>query len=240
MPNPLTQLNRFFDAATEQTLSGSDQLIYLHLFNKFNRAHWTETISVRDAELLELCRLYDTNGKPSSINIIRNAKSRLKAKGFIDFTAGKGNKPTEYRLIPLHPVDTPVDTPADTPVDTSANSYIRVREDVPDVKTLSSSSARARASEPTGVDELADFWTELQGGRLTFEHLSELERLIDRHGVDWVKAAMREASDANGNRYGLSFKLFRAVVNRRLKPKEVKANGYRYHAPTDDFDFAAD
>ena len=124
MFSPLRQLNRFFDEATEKTLSGSDQLVYLHLFNKFNRAHWTETILVRDAELLELCRLYDTNGKPSSIKAIRNARARLKAKGFIDFTAGKGNNPTEYRLIPLHPVDTPV-TPRRIPIYACAKTLRR-------------------------------------------------------------------------------------------------------------------
>ncbi len=54
MFKPLSQLNQFFKLAPEKTLSGSDQLVYLHLFNKFNQAHWTETILVRDAELLEL------------------------------------------------------------------------------------------------------------------------------------------------------------------------------------------
>ena len=212
MFKPLTQLNRFFDKATEQTLSGSDQLIYLHLFNKFNRAHWTETISVRDAELLELCRLYDTNGKPSSIETIRNAKARLKAKGFIDFTAGKGNKPTEYRLIDLAPADTPADTPADR----SANSIIRVREDVKTLDINSSSSARAREK----IDEAQEHWELIKGGRLTFEHLSELQVLIDKHGLEWLKARMTEASDANGNSHGLSMKFFRAFIKRYLKGGE--------------------
>ena len=51
MDKPLVQLNKFFELAAERKLSGSDQLVYLHLFNAFNRAHWTETLRVMDRQL---------------------------------------------------------------------------------------------------------------------------------------------------------------------------------------------
>lgn len=135
---PLNQLNSFFELSSEKTLSGSDQLVYLHLFNKFNRAHWTETILVDDAELQKLINWYESNGKPASVETVRKAKQRLKKKGFIDFKSGKGVTATEYRLIQLYPNDTPADTPYHTPNDTpyhsSASSNLHVREDVEDSK----------------------------------------------------------------------------------------------------------
>ena len=178
MFNPLTHLNRFFDLATEQTLSGSDQLVYLHLFNKFNRAHWTETILVRDAELLELCRLYEPNGKPASIETIRNAKARLKKKGLIDFTAGKGNSPTRYSLPCLYPTDTPTDTPR--------NPYIRVREDVKtlDVKTLKEEGG-------AGAREIWEVFTGEMQRPSTASERYELVALVEKHGFAKVAAALK-------------------------------------------------
>lgn len=116
----LTQLNYFFRLATERKLSGSDQLMYLHIFMKFNQAHWTETLRIKDAELKDLMRLYDSNGKPTSIDTVRRGRQRLKNKGFIDVKTGDGLEP-EYQLPCLYP--------ADTPADTFAAPYIRVRED---------------------------------------------------------------------------------------------------------------
>ena len=223
MFKPLTQLNRFFELATERKLAGSDQLVYLHLFNKFNRAHWSDSISVRDAELFELCRLYDTNGKPASMNAIRNAKARLKGKGFIDFTSGKGENPTEYRLIVFDtPVDTPANTPMDTPVDTpadlGASSYIRVREDVKDVKTIiqENQSARARACVNTEndeypIDKLLDEWERSGGSKLNSVIVSELDALLKKPGntLELLTAACKLSAKKNNNsNYGYSFEFF--------------------------------
>ena len=153
---PLNQLNSFFELASEKTLSGSDQLVYLHLYNKFNRAHWTETILVDDAELLKLINWYESNGKPASVATVRKAKQRLKKKGFIDFTSGSGSNVTEYRLIKLYPVDTPVDTPIDTPIDTPVDTLRRsnntcAKEDVEDVKTFLKPQTPARANSKNSV-----------------------------------------------------------------------------------------
>ena len=113
MFNPLSQLNYFFRLATERKFSGSDKLLWLHLFNLFNRQHWPETLRIKDAELKDLLRLYDTTGKPASIDVVRRGRQRLKSKGFIDFTSGDGFEP-EYRLPFLYPADTPADTPFGT------------------------------------------------------------------------------------------------------------------------------
>ena len=82
-------------------LNGSDQLVYLHLFNLFNNHRWCESFTVEDAKLQSLIRLHDISGKPSSIETVRRAKQRLKAKGFIDFKRAQG-KASTYNLIQLY------------------------------------------------------------------------------------------------------------------------------------------
>lgn len=144
---PLSQYNAFFKLALERTLCGIDQLVGLHIENKFNQAHWAETIQVEDAELLKLICWYDKTGKPTSIDTIRKAKARLKKKGFIDFEPGKGNRPTEYRLIRLYPTDTPADTPTNTPADLGVVSYTRMREDVKDFKDFKDREDDGRVRE---------------------------------------------------------------------------------------------
>ena len=52
----------------------------------------------------------------------------------------------------------------------------------------------------------------------------EFEDLLDwdaqRHGVEWVKAAMTEAADANHDRYGVKPKLLFAILDAKTKPKQ--------------------
>ena len=221
MFNPLSQLNYFFRLATERKLSGSDQLMYLHIFNKFNQAHWTETLRIKDAELKDLMRLYDTTGKPASIDVIRRGRQRLKAKGFLDFKSGDGYEP-EYRLPCLHPADSPADSPANTPADSQACSDIRTREDVLDVKTDKTVVVvDAGARTLNEVDELVEYWErELRGGRLSFEHMSELSVWLKSKGYEFVKEAMREASDSNG--IALNMKLLRKVYDNKVNPQPLK------------------
>lgn len=243
---PLSQYNAFFKLARERTLCGLDQLVGLHIQNKFNQAHWTDKILIADAELLECINWYDKTGSPTSINSIRIAKARLKKKGFIDFKSGKGNKQTEYRLIQLYPSDTPSDTPPDTPSETPSDTGLvcytarapkrfldvktdcsvgllsaRERETKKEEETLSNRDPQASEDEP--IDQLVDYWERtLRGGRMNAEHQSELLIYLNdpTKGFAWVKEAMKEASDANGNPHGLSFKLLRGVMEKKTKPKQ--------------------
>ena len=135
--NPLSYLNKLFELFTERNVSGHDQLVCLHIFEKFNRSYWADTIRISDRELQDLCRLYDSNGKPISIDTIRKAKARLKLKKLIDFKAGSGNNPTEYYFTPLNPTDTPTDS--------GLVSYTRAGEDVKTLDRLDEAEAEARA-----------------------------------------------------------------------------------------------
>lgn len=99
MDRPLSHLNRFFELAAEKRLAGSDQLLYLHLFNAFNRARFPPTVTLTDEELLSRLGLYDRSGKRVSRSTLKNAKARLKMKGLIDFARSGGG--TEYWLEDL-------------------------------------------------------------------------------------------------------------------------------------------
>ena len=102
MINLVKQLNAFYNLAIERKLVGSDQLVYIHVLNIFSESDFPETISIKDSEILQLCRLYDTNGKPATMETIRRCKQRLKSKKFIDFKPGSGYNPTEYKLIKFY------------------------------------------------------------------------------------------------------------------------------------------
>ena len=196
---PLNQLNRFFEVAAERMLSGSDQLVYLHLFNIFNRAHWTETIRVTDRQLLESIKLYDSNGKPAAISVIRNAKARLKLKGLIDFKSGKGSDGTEYTLVKLYPVDTPVHTPIDTPVgapvDTGRRSNYAHAKDVEDVKDVKTFKERKKESAGAKNFEELDCrirhaWIQSVGENPFGGFAEDLLNLQKRYGAEKVVAAI--------------------------------------------------
>lgn len=129
MFKPLNQLNAIFDSILDLNLSGNEQLVLFHLFDAFNRAHWTESLKLSDETLRLRLNQYDSTGKPITIETVRRAKQKLKSKGLIDFTSGKGSRVSEYKLTKLyddcdnlpcgHPASSPVDTPASSPVDTS-------------------------------------------------------------------------------------------------------------------------
>lgn len=138
-----SQLSRFFQLAAERKLCGNDQLVYLHILNQFHRAHWAETLRIKDAELLESCRIHDSSGKPASIETIRRCKQRLKAKGFINFSSGNG-KPTLYQFIWFAPADTPANIPADSPAQTPVDTPVDTPADTSDA-----SPADTPAGAPT-------------------------------------------------------------------------------------------
>ena len=99
------------------------------------------------------------------------------------------------------------------------------------------------------LDNLLEYWErDLRGGRLSIEHQSQIAAWLETYGYEWLEAAMREASDTNGNSHGLNFKLLRGVVERKANPpqkpkpqplKGGKKNGQREHqyAKPPEYDF---
>ena len=196
MFNPLTQLNHFFRLATDRKLSGSDQLMYLHIFMKFNQAHWTETLRIKDAELKDLMRLYDSNGKPMSIEMIRRGRQRLKAKGFIEvLNQGEDGHEPNYRMPRLYPInppddppaDPPDDPPADPPDDPSERPYIRTREDVEDVENV---KTKAKGDARESVWDVFKVWNSEMPRSLTASEKYELADFEESFGFEKVKEAI--------------------------------------------------
>lgn len=247
MFQPLTQLNYFFRLATERKLSGSDQLLWLHLFNLFNRQHWTETLRINDAKLKDLLQLHDSNGKPASIDTIRRCRQRLKAKGFIDFTTRSGQEP-EYRFIQLYPANTPVDTPVDTPADTGLVSYTHAGEDV---KTQRQNDSMARAcargkkkpkstglvcytySQINELENLTECWEKAGGCKLNELLVSKLEAMLNVYGFSKMKEAINDANEGtNSIKNGFSLEFFRLKLEAILKRGEKsEKQAKQYRAP---------
>ena len=230
MDKPLTYLNKLFEAFAERAVTGHDQLICLHIFNKFNRAHWADTVRISDRELQELCRLYDSTGKPISIDTIRRAKARLKLKGLIDFKRGSGDKPTEYRLAQITPADTPADTPAQSAL--FSIPLIESQEDrrqqddagargTGDVAAATNAEADAHtqalplSSSKFDANDIQGEWLKAFGYDLRGNRALELEQLAAK---DYERAQKALASTkSKGERVNDHFAYFKTVYD-SLKP----------------------
>ena len=96
-------------------LSGNELLVLLRINNEMNTAHWAETLPLADSSLLAMLNQYDNTGKPMSLETLRRIKQKLKGKGLIDFSSGKGSQISEYRLVKLYDDNEPCRHPEDTP-----------------------------------------------------------------------------------------------------------------------------
>ena len=209
-------LNTRFD---EGDMTAQTQLVGYKLFAIFNERMFPEWLPLTDRELMSRTNI-------RSGQTIVEARRQLKNAGLIDFKTAK-NKPTRYHLtIPIKHESSTNQAPdkheSSTGQATGLVPYTRVREDV---KTLDSSIGylSARARENAELDKILEYWGQtLKGGRLSFEHQSQLAAWLAKFGYQWLEEAMREASDANGNSHGLNFKLLRGVVERKANPKKPK------------------
>lgn len=209
-------LNTRFD---EGDMTAQTQLVGYKLFAIFNERMFPEWLPLTDRELQSRTNI-------RSGQTIVEARRQLKNAGLIDFKTAK-NKPTQYRLtIPIKHESSTNQAPDKHESSTGQAPgfvpYTRVREDVKtlDLKTSSSSSSTG-ARDTSKLDTLLEYWErDLRGGRLSFEQQGQIAAWLEQHGYEWLKAAMREASDANGNSHGLNFKLLRAVIDRKLNPPQ--------------------
>lgn len=215
-------LNARFD---EGDLTALTQLVGYKLFAIFDENRFPDSLPVSDREL------QSRTGIKSGRTIVE-ARRRLKNAGLIEYETLPG-KTTCYRLTGKHLVSTKEALSkhlVSTKEALTESSYIRARGPyTPNPNSLSdNTNAHAHApvnrnsevAQTSDLDIAQDFWSdEIQGGRLTIEHLSRLQGVIDRHGLEWLKAAMTEAGDANGSRYGTSPKLLFSVIDRKQNPK---------------------
>ena len=214
----------FHRYSKEHELSASARSLGFSLIGEFNARLWPRELCFSDNELATLSGV-------RTRETIRDAKNLLKECKWINFSPGK-NRKSVVQLLPDNLVDNLVDNLPDNLVDNlpdnfGAGSIKRMREDVKteDVKTnIPVTIAGARE-----IDQVMDYWERLGGGRLTVEHLTQLEVCLNQHGLGWVKAAMKEAADSNGSRFGASPKYLFAVIagkekggERREQPKPAE------------------
>ena len=236
--NIVKQWNGFFRKAKELRLTSNDQVVYMHLLNALNQAHWAEPLNLSDGELLILCNMYDDNGTPSKIEKVRRCKQRLKNKGFINFIGGHGVKPSQYWLPKLYdeddppdktPADTHVQTPADSPAQTPANSAGDSALPVCAKTAVKGLNEKTKAEEQSGRARAT--WEALGGKPLSEEEADEMRDLEGFYGADWLERLIVKAKSLC--KYPpMSFNLLSAMA-RKHAPKGGTTNGREYE-PADE------
>ena len=197
-------LNARFD---ECDLTALTQLVGYKLLAIDNELRHPDSFLLTDRELMSR-----TNIK--SGQTIVAARRDLKNAGLIDFKTAK-SKPTRYWFtIKQDSSNNQANIKQDSSKNQAslASSNIRTREEVLDLKTEDSLSSSYACANTSKLDNILEYWEQSGGGRLTVEHQSELAALVEKRGADFVKAAIREAADSNGSRFGLSMKFFRSVL----------------------------
>ena len=125
--------------------------------------------------------------------------------------------PSPTPLTPPPPTPSP---PAATTTTTGAGA----RESESDEAT--GSVSYTQNPETPELIAVLDYWEEkLHGGRLTFEHQSELEVYVNRYGLEWVKEAMRKAADGNDSPYGIRPKYLFTILKNKANPKAKATKG---------------
>lgn len=213
----------FHDLKQKLNLSASAQAVYLSLLGEFNTARFPEQLSISDRVLATLAGL-------KSVATAHDAKRILKNAGLIDFKSNRGSG-TVYTLMANHlskgqpnTCRTLTEHLPNTCRTVGGSSYIRTREEEETLDNISSSSnARARARDnielADAVDEAVGYWS---GGKLTADLQSKLAVYLERHDLQWVKAAMDKAVFENGNRYGVSPKWLFLIMDQLENPQPLR------------------
>ena len=194
----------FHCEAIQQEFTPSARVLYDTLLFKFNEEYWVDSLAFSERDLIQLTGLKKTT--------LHEAKHFLTSKHIIKCTPFK--KKTAYSLDgELKKIQATSSRPVGD--QSGAAPYIRVREDVKteDIKTKKNNNS-AGACE--NLDEVLDYWEELCGSRLTFEHQSQLSVWVNQKGVEWVKEVMQTAADSNNNPRGISFNYLKAIVQNKL------------------------
>ena len=202
---PLKQLNAFFKLADERNLSGRDQLLYLHLLNEFNKAHWAESLTLSNRTLLSAMKLYNEKGKPLDSKALKAMKSRLKLKGFIEFKAGTGKTATEYSLPVLYPAESSCNV-------VPATNIIEFKPNSADRECIVSETVLKAWYECTGED------------KPPLDTLKRLHALEGFKGMDFIAKAIREVLHTF-NKVTIKLLEGRAYGNFKSEQKGVVQNG---------------
>lgn len=201
----------FHCEAIQQEFPPSARVLYDTLLFKFNEEYWVDSLVFSERDLIQLTGLKKTT--------LHEAKHFLTSKHIIKCTPFK--KKTAYSLDgELKKIQATSNRPVADQQATSNRPvgsvpYTHARKDVKteDVKTNNHDSAGANTQE---LDEVLEYWEAQGGGRLTFEHQSEIAAWLAKKGLLWLKEAIKTAANANNNPRGMSFNFLKAIVSNRL------------------------
>ena len=205
----------FHCEAIKQEFPTSARTLFDTLLYKFNANFWTDELVLSERDLTQLTSLPKTT--------LNEAKHFLASRHIIKVTQFK-NK-TAYSLNSTFVSQVTDQSPTTNRPLADRSSENPNNACAIDVKTLRQNQSIA-CEKVEELDALLDYWgRDLHGGRLSFEHQSKLSALMKERGADWLKAAMKEASDTNNNPRGLSPKFLFGVIARKTKepPSAKKA-----------------
>lgn len=223
----MSQFKALFDEFVSGRLTGNEQLVTLHVNIAMNNAHWAKTIRLSDNSLLALLNQYDSTGKPLTLESVRRIKQKLKNKGLIDFTSGKGNQVSEYRLVKLyadepcpHDTDDPADTAKQSPADLlySNNTNNSTTEDIKTEDIKQQKQPRERDFSIKGLcsEKVRVEWIKAKGVNPSYNIAQELGRLEQQHGTEKLVQAIQEADRANSNSDGINLNFVITKLNQIL------------------------
>ena len=204
-------LNARFD---QGDLTALTQLVGYKLFAIDNELRHPESFTLSDRELMSRTNI-------NSGQTIVAARRALKNAGIIDFKTAKA-RPTTYRLLIQSSNNQATIKQESSKIQASGvGSNIHARDPSLKLEATDNSSSNAGANIQE-LDNVLEYWADMGGSRLAFEHQSELAALIERHGAPFVCEVIKSAADANGSRFGLSMKFFRSVLATRLKGGDTR------------------
>ena len=198
----------FHRNATQQEYPPSSRVLYMTLLGEFNSARWPDSLVLSTRDLTQLTGLPTTS--------VHRAKQFLTSKGIIKCRPFK-NK-TSFSLTEQSRNSN--GTVAEQSRNTFENPNIRAREDVKTEDNQSISQSRGRTGafnwDVETEERLTALWLENCGAGVTFELLSYLRFIVEKHGVDFAEDLIREmAGSLKGDRMTLNF--LRGAYNFKLK-----------------------
>ena len=198
----------FHRNAIQQEYPPSSRVLYMTLLGEFNSARWPDSLVFSTRDLTQLTGLPTTS--------VHRAKQFLTSKGIIKCRPFK-NK-TSFSLTEQSRNTN--GTVAEQSRNTFENPNIHAREDVKTLDSQSISQSRGRTGafnwDVETEERLTALWLENCGAGVTFELLSYLRFIVEKHGVLFAEELIREmAGSLKGDRMTLNF--LRGAYNFKLK-----------------------
>lgn len=199
----------FHRNATQQEYPPSARVLYFTLLGEFNSERWPDSLVLSTRDLTQLTGLPTTS--------VHRAKQFLTSKGIIKCRPFK-NK-TSFSLTEQSRNSN--GTVTEQSRNTFENPNIHVREE--DVKTEDNQSvnrSRGRTCafnwDVDAEERLTALWLENCGAGVTFELLSYLRFIVEKHGLTFAEDLIREmAGSLKGDRMTLNY--LRGAYNFKLK-----------------------